>query len=60
MAQRRLFEAEVEMDRKSWERRNSDMAQHETNRQHESQHMEQTYGLAKLNRKTEEYSENEQ
>ena len=28
------------MDRKSWERRNSDMAPHETNRQLESQQME--------------------
>ena len=36
LAQRRLSEAEVEMDRKSW-RRNSDMALHETNRQLESQ-----------------------
>ena len=40
MAQRRLSEAEVEMDRKSCERRNSDMALYETNCQLESQQME--------------------
>ena len=34
MAQRRrLSEAEVEMDRKCWERRNSDKAPYETSRQ---------------------------
>ena len=32
-----LSEAEVEMDRKSWERRNSDIALFETNQQQESQ-----------------------
>ena len=40
MAQRRPSEAEVEMDMKSWERRNTDMARYETNRQLESQQME--------------------
>ena len=39
-AQRSLPEAEVEMDRKSWERRNSDIAQYETNQQLESQRLE--------------------
>ena len=38
--QKRLSEAEVEMDRRSWERRNSDIALHETNRQLESQRLE--------------------
>ena len=37
---RRISEDEVEMDRKSWERRNSDMAPDENNRQLESQQME--------------------
>ena len=45
MSQRRLSEAKIEMDRKSWERRNSVMALNETNRQLESQ---QTRGLVKL------------
>ena len=40
ISQRRLSEAEVEMDRKSWERRNSDMASYETNRQLVAQQME--------------------
>ena len=31
VAQTRLSEAEVEMDRRSWERRNSDIALYETN-----------------------------
>ena len=39
-AQRRFPEAEVEMDRKSWERRNSDIAPNETNQQLESQRLE--------------------
>ena len=37
---RRLSEVEVEMDRKSWEMGNSEMALNETNRQLESQQME--------------------
>ena len=40
VAQRRLSEAEVEMDRRSWERRNSDIALYETNPQLESQILE--------------------
>ena len=39
-AQKRLSEAEVEVDRKSWERRNSDVALYETNRELESQRLE--------------------
>ena len=46
-AQRRLSEAEVEMDGKSWERRNSDIALYESNQQLES-HKD----LEELNRKT--------
>ena len=43
MAQRRLSEAEVEMDRKSWERGKSCTAIYQTNRQLESQQMELFY-----------------
>ena len=39
-AQRSLSETEVEMDRKSWERRNSDIALYETNQLLESQRLE--------------------
>ena len=39
-SQQRLSEAEVEMDRKSWERKNSDIAPYETNQQLESQRLE--------------------
>ena len=39
-AQNRLSEAEVEMNRRSWERRNSDVALCETNQQLESQRLE--------------------
>ena len=38
--QKRPSEAEVEMDRKSWEKRNSDIALYETNQQLESQSLE--------------------
>ena len=40
VAQKRLSEAEVEMDRRSWERRNSDIALYETSQQLESQRLE--------------------
>ena len=41
IAQKRLSEAEAEMDRRSWwEQRNSDVALHETNRELESQRLE--------------------
>ena len=52
MAQRRLSGFEMEMDRKSWERRNSDMALFETSRHLESQQLE--LGLVKLRWKAEE------
>ena len=37
----KLSEDEVEMDRKNWERRNSDITLYETNQQLESQRLEQ-------------------
>ena len=40
VAQRRLCEGEVEMDRRSWERRNSDIALNETNQKLVSQRLE--------------------
>ena len=40
VAQRRLSEAEVEMDRRSWERRKSDIAFYETNQKLESQRLD--------------------
>ena len=36
-AQKRFSEAQAEMDIRNWERRNSDVALHETNRELESQ-----------------------
>ena len=39
-AQRRLSEAEADMDIRNWEQRNSDVALHETNRELESQRLE--------------------
>ena len=40
MVQRRLSEAEVGMDRKSWERRNSEVVLYKTNRQLEPKEKE--------------------
>ena len=59
--QRRSSEAEVEMDGRSWERRNSDIAIYETNQQLESQRLElyqANQWADQAQRKTIDYLEN--